>query len=134
MEVLFLIIGITLSSIAVITIGKRLMLSKGFIIKRAKVIGFEGYNYLSPSIDYKTIYNTKLYPIIELEDENKVFKVAISLFENDCKLERGDEIEVIYPKGKLEKTKIYNKDSVYNFYCLTFVMGLLITVLSITII
>lgn len=134
MGVLFSIIGITLSFITTITLVKRIILSKGFVIKKAKVIGFDAYTYLTPGSEYNTIHNSKIYPIIEVKDENKLVKVAVSLFENRCGLERGDEIEVIYPKGKLDKIKIYSKDDIYNFYYLTLIMGLLITGLSITLI
>ena len=134
MGVLFSIIGVTLSFITVIALVRRIMLRKGFIIKKAKIIGFDACTYLTPGIEYNTIYNTKLYPIIEVEDEEKIVKIAISFFESKNKLERGDEVEVIYPKGKINKIKIYNNQEIYNFYYLTLIMGLLITVLSIAII
>ncbi|MDV4152751.1 hypothetical protein R0131_18130 [Clostridium sp. AL.422] len=134
MGVLFSIIGITLSFIASITLVKSIMHSKGFVIKKAKIIGFEAYTYLTPGIEYNTVHNTKLYPIIEIKDGDKVVKIAVSIFENRSKLEKGDEIEVIYPKGKIDKLKIYSKKDIYNFYYLTLIMGLLITLLSISII
>lgn len=134
MGALFSIIGLILSFVAGITLLKRTILSKGFVIKKAKVIGFEAYTYSIPGIEYNTIYNAKLYPIIEVEDENKYVKIAISIFEKKCNLESGDEIEVIYPKGRLEKVKIYSRDKVYNFYYLALIIGIVITILSIRII
>lgn len=134
MGALFSIIGIILSFVAGITLLKRTILNKGFVIKKAKVIGFEAYTYSIPGIEYNTVHNTKLYPIIEVEDENKYVKIAISIFEKKCNLESGDEIEVVYPKGRLEKVKIYSRDKIYNFYYLVLIMGLLITILSIRII
>ncbi len=131
MGVLFSIIGITLSFIAGITLLKRTILSREFVVKKAKVIGFEAYTYSTPGIEYNTIHNAKIYPIIEVRDENKIIKIAISTFGNKCSLESGDEIEVIYPKGKLEKVKIYSRDDIYNFYYLALIMGVLITILSI---
>ena len=71
MGALFSIIGIILSFVAGITLLKRTILNKGFVIKKAKVIGFEAYNYSIPGIECNTVHNTKLYPIIEVEDENK---------------------------------------------------------------
>ena len=132
MGALFSIIGIILSFVAGITLLKRTILNKGFVIKKAKVIGFEAYTYSIPGIECNTVHNTKLYPIIEVEDENKYVKIAISIFEKKCNLE--DEIEVVYPKGRLEKVKIYSRDKIYNFYYLVLIMGLLITILSIRII
>ena len=132
MEVLFSIIGIILSFIATITLIKELILSKGFVIKKAKVIGFEAFTYLTHGGECSIVYNTKLYPVIEVEEENKVIKVAISLLEDKCNLKKGDEVEVIYPKGKIDKIKINSKKDIYNFYYLTLIMGLVIIVLSIT--
>ena len=130
MEVLFSIIGITLSCIATFTLIRSIILNKAFIIKKAKVIGFDAYTYLSSEVEY----NTMFYTIIEVEDENKKIKIAISPFENNHKLERDDEIEVMYPKGNIEKIKVYSKEDKYNFYYLTIIIGILITALSITII
>ncbi|MBE6052524.1 MAG: hypothetical protein E7212_01220 [Clostridium sartagoforme] len=132
MGVIFSIIGITLSFITAITLIRRMMLSKGFVVKKAKVIGFEAYTYLTPGVEYNTIYNTKLYPILEVQDEDKTVRIAISLFDRKYNLERGDEVEIIYPKGKLDKLKLYSKNDIYNFYYLTLIAGLLITALSIT--
>ena len=134
MEIIILFIGITLSFISSINLIKKLILNKGFIIKRVKVIGFEAYTYLIHGIECNTIYNTNVYPIIEVKDENKVIKIAILLFGNENKLKKGDVIDVIYPKGNLEKIKIYNYNDIYNFYYLAFIMGLLIATLSFIII
>ncbi len=131
MGVLFSVIGITLSIIASITLIKRTILNKAFVVKKAKVIGFDAYTYSIPGFEYNTIHNAKIYPIIEVQDEDKIVKIAISIFDNKCDLECGDEIEVIYPKGKLDKIKIYSRDDIYNFYYLALIMGLLITILSI---
>ena len=46
MEVLFSIIGITLSCIATFTLIRNIILNKVFVIKKAKVIGFDAYTYL----------------------------------------------------------------------------------------
>ena len=134
MGVLFSIMGITLSLIAAITLIKRTILTKYFVVKKARVIGFEAYTYSTPGMEYSTIYNAKIYPIIQVDDNNKLVKIAISSFGTKNNLQYGDEIEVIYPKGKLEKVKIYCKDNIYNFYYLTLIIGLLITILSIAII
>lgn len=134
MGVIFSIIGITLSFIAGITLLKRTILSKGFVIKKAKVIGFEAYTYSAPGIEYNTIHNAIIYPIIEVKDENKMVKIALSTFGHKYNLESGDEIEVIYPKGKLERIKIYSRDEIYNFYYLALIIGIIITVLSIAMI
>ena len=48
MGTLFSIIGIILSFVAGITLLKRTILNKGFVIKKAKVIGFEAYTYSIP--------------------------------------------------------------------------------------
>jgi hypothetical protein len=133
MGVLFSIIGITLSFIATFTLVRSIILDKEFVIKKARVIGFDAYTYLTPGGEYNRIYNTRFNPIIEIEDGNKKVKVAISFFENNHKLEKGDEIEVMYPKGKIEKIKLYSKEDIYNFYYLMIIMGILITVLSIAI-
>lgn len=134
MGVLFSIIGITLSFISTFTLVRSIMLNKEFIIKKARVIGFDAYTYLTPDRECNTICNTRFNPIIEVEEDNKKIKVAISFFDNNHKLEKGDEIEVMYPKGKIEKIRVYSKEDIYNFYYLTIIMGILITALSIAII
>lgn len=133
MGVLFSIIGITLSFIATFTLVRSIILDKEFVIKKARVIGFDAYSYLTPIGEYNRIYNTRFNPIIEIEDGNKKVKVAISFFDNNHKLETGDEVEVMYPKGKIEKIKLYSKENIYNFYYLTIIIGILITALSIAI-
>lgn len=133
MGVLFSIIGITLSFIATFTLVRSIMLNKEFVIKKAKVIGFDAYTYLTPGGEFNIIYNMRFDPILEIEDENKKIKVAISSFENNHMLEKGDEIEVMYPKGKIEKIRIHSKEDIYNFYYLIIIIGILITALSIII-
>ena len=131
MGVLFSIIGITLSFIAAFTLIRNIIIDRVFIIKKVKVIGFDAYTYLTPGLEYNTVYNAKVYPIVEIEENNKRIRVAISLLGDRCKLEKGDEIEVIYPKGKVNKIKLYTKEDIYNFYYLTLASGILITILSI---
>ena len=87
-----------------------------------------------PGAEYHTVYNANVYPILEIEDNNKKVKVAIPYLYEKFDLERGDEIQVIYPKGKVEKLKIYSNEDIYNFYYLTIIIGIAITLLSMAII
>lgn len=87
-----------------------------------------------PGAEYHTVYNANVYPILEIEDDNKKVKVAIPYLYEKFNLERGDEIQVIYPKGKVEKLKIYSNEDIYSYYYLTIIIGIAITLLSMTII
>lgn len=134
MGVLFTIIGIILTIYTSFNLIRSIELKKKAIIKKAKVIGFESYTYLMPGAEYHTVYNSNVYPILEIEDNNKKVRVAIPYLYEKFDLERGDEIQVIYPKGKVEKLKIYSNEDIYNFYYLTIIIGIAITLLSMAII
>lgn len=134
MGILFAIIGIILTIFTGFNLIRSIELKKRAIIKKAKVIGFESYTYLMPGAEYNTVYNASLYPILEVEEDKKKVRVAISCLNEKINLERGDEIEVIYPKGKVEKLKLYSNENLYNFYYLTIIIGILITLLSMSII
>lgn len=134
MGVLFAIIGIILTLFTAFNLIRSIEMEKKAIIKKAKVIGFESYTYFMPGAEYHSVYYANIYPILEIEEDNKKVRVAISYLNEKGNLERGDEIEVIYPKGKVEKVKLYNNETIYNFYYLTIIIGILIILLSMAII
>lgn len=134
MGVLFAIIGIILTLFTAFNLIRSIEMEKKAIIKKAKVIGFESYTYFMPGAEYHSVYYANIYPILEIEEDNKKVRVAISYLNEKGNLERGDEIEVIYPKGKVEKAKLYNNETIYNFYYLTIIIGILIILLSMAII
>lgn len=131
MEVLFSIIGIILSVIAAFTLIRNVIIDKLFIIKKVKVVGFDAYTYFIPSKDCSTIYHAEILPIVEIEDDNKKIKVAISTLANRSKLEKGDEIQVIYPNGNINKIRSYDKNNMCKFYYLNLIIGILLIILSI---
>lgn len=134
MGVILTIIGVILILFTAINLIRVILLNRKSIIKKAKVIGFESYTYLMPGTEYNTIYNASLYPILEIQEGNRKVRVTLSYISDKINLERGDEIDVVYPKGKVEKLRIYESEDVYNFYYLTIFIGILITLLSITMI
>ncbi|WP_195266891.1 hypothetical protein [Clostridium sp. 1001275B_160808_H3] len=134
MGILFAIIGIILTIFTAFNLIRSIEVKKKSIIKKAKVIGFESYTYFMPRAEYHAVYNASIYPILEVEEDNKKVRVAISYLNEKFNLEKGDELEVIYPKGKVEKLKIYSNEEIYNFYYLTIIIGIVITLLSMTII
>ncbi|MCR1951431.1 MULTISPECIES: hypothetical protein [Clostridium] len=134
MGILFAIIGIILTIFTAFNLIRSIEVKKKSIIKKAKVIGFESYTYFMPGAEYHAVYNASIYPILEVEEDNKKVRVAISYLNEKFNLEKGDELEVIYPKGKVEKLKIYSNEEIYNFYYLTIIIGIVITLLSMTII
>lgn len=134
MGVILTIIGVILILFTAINLIRVILLNRKSIIKKAKVIGFESYTYLMPGTEYNTIYNASLYPILEIQEGNRKVRVTFSYISDKINLERGDEIDVVYPKGKVEKLRIYESEDVYNFYYLTIFIGILITLLSITMI
>ena len=134
MGVILTIIGIILTLVTVINLIRVMLLNRKSIIKKAKVIGFESYTYLMPGAEYNTIYNASFYPILEIQEGDRKVRVTLSYISDKINLERGDEIEVVYPRDKVEKLRVYESENVYNFYYLTIFIGILITLLSITII
>jgi hypothetical protein len=134
MGVLFAIIGIILIIFTVFNLERSIIMKRNSIRKKARVIGFESYTYLTPGAEYNTVYNANLYPILEVEENNKKIRISLSSLNNKSDLEKGDEIEVIYPKGKIEKLKLYSNENIYSFYYLVIAIGVLITLLSITVI
>lgn len=126
MDYLFSIIGLTLSFIAAFTLIRNIIIDKTFIIKKVKVIGFDAYTYFTHTFEY----SSNIYPIVEIEENNKKIKVAVSMMSNRNKIEKGDEIEVIYPKGKVNKMKLHTNEDIYIFYCITLILGIIITLLS----
>lgn len=134
MWILFAIIGMILIIFTSISLIKSKAINKRFIISKAKVVGFESYSYLMPVHEYSTSYNINFNPILEVVDNNKKIRIAIPYLDNKASsLKKGEEIEVVYPKGKIEKLKI-NNDNICSYYYLTIIMGVLIILLSIAII
>ena len=130
MDYLFSIIGLILSFVAAFTLIRNIIIDRAFVIKKVKVIGFDAYTYLTHTLQYNTIYNANIYPVVEIEENNKKIKVAVSMLSNRYKVQEGDEIEVIYPKGKVNKMKLHTKEDIYKFYWLTLILGIIITILS----
>lgn len=96
---------------------------KKYVRKRARVVGFESYNYLTINKDKKSIYNPIIMPILEFEEKNKKVLVGINDYKKIDTFQKGKEIDIIYKKGNEYTVKIYNKK--YGYYYLIMIVSII---------
>lgn len=104
---------------------------KRYIRKRAKVVGFESYNYLTITRDKNSIYNPIIMPILEFEEEDKKVLIGINDYKKIDTFQEGKEIDIIYKKGNEYNVKIYNKR--YGYYYLIMIISIVNILLAINI-
>ena len=108
---------------------KNLINEKRYIRKKAKVVGFESYNYLTITRDKNSIYNPIIMPILEFEEENKKVLIGINDYKKIDTFQEGKEIDIIYKKGNKYTVKIYNKK--YGYYYLIMIISMVNILLAI---
>lgn len=94
---------------------------KKYVRKKAKVVGFESYNYLTITKDKNSVYNPIIMPILEFEEKDKKILVGINDYKKIDSFETGKEIDIIYKKGNEYTVKIYNKK--YGYYYLIMIIS-----------
>lgn len=127
---LILCLGLIVILAGIILFIRRRKLYLNGIKTIGKVVGIETYTYLTPGPEFNTLYHTGITPIIEVEDNGKKTRVAYSSIEDYSNLSEGDEIEVIYPKGKVNDLIIYNEKEFYRGSILVSLVGVLIVILA----
>jgi len=111
-----------------------ILINKNYIIKRAKVVGFESFVSIDRDSEANILYNPALYPILEVEDKDEKIKLVMPIYENNIEYKEGKEVEIMYPKGRIEKSRIYDYHDELKFYYVILAIGLIIVALSFSII
>ena len=121
MSTLLTITAIIIFISTTIEVIRNLINEKRYIRKRAKVVGFESYNYLTITRDKNSIYNPIIMPILEFEEEDKKVLIGINDYKKIDTFKEGKEIDIIYKKGNEYTVKIYNKK--YGYYYLIMIIS-----------
>lgn len=129
MSTLITITAIIILISTIIEVIKDFIEEKKYVRKKAKVVGFESYNYLTINRDRSSIYNPIIMPIIEFEEKDKKILVGINDYKKIDTFEEGKEVDIIYKKGNEYTVRIYNKK--YGYYYLIMIVGMINIVLSI---
>ena len=123
MSTLITITAIVILISTTLEIIKDFVEEKKYVRKKAKVVGFESYNYLTINKDKKNIYNPIIMPILEFEEKDKKVLVGINDYKKINNFKEGKEIDIIYKKGNEYTVKIYNKK--YGYYYLIMIVGII---------
>ena len=123
MSTLITITAIVILISTTLEIIKDFVEEKKYVRKKAKVVGFESYNYLTINKDKKNIYNPIIMPILEFEEKDKKVLVGINDYKKINNFKEGKEIDIIYKKGNKYTVKVYNKK--YGYYYLIMIVGII---------
>lgn len=126
----FVIIGILISILGVVLAIIKRRLYKFGIKKIAKVVSIETFTYLTPGPEFNTLYHTGINPVLEVEDEGRKIKVVYTSMDDYSNLTVGDDVEVIYPKGKVENLQIYSEKGIYSLQIAIIIIGIIISLLT----
>ena len=121
MSILLTITAIIIFISTTIEVIRNFINEKRYIRKRAKVVGFESYNYLTITKDKNSIYNPIIMPILEFEEEDKKVLIGINDYKKIDTFQEGKKIDIIYKKGNEYTVKIYNKK--YGYYYLVMIIS-----------
>lgn len=130
MGLLLIFLGGLLTIFTFIKLIKDIFKNKNYIIKKAKVVGFESFVSINKSSELSMLYNPALYPILEVVDKDEKIKLVMPIYENNIEYKEGKEVEIMYPKGRIEKSKIYHYNNELKFYYVILTIGLIIIALS----
>lgn len=123
MSTLITITAIVILISTTLEIIKDFVEEKKYVKKKARVVGFESYNYLTINKDKKSIYNPIIMPILEFEEKDKKVLVGINDYKKIDIFKEGKEIDIIYKKGNKYTVKIYNKK--YGYYYLIMIVSII---------
>ena len=121
--------------VIVVIVGVILFIKKNKLYKYGtrtvgKVVGIETYTYLTQGLDYNSFYYSGIIPIIEVLYNGKNIRVAYYSIEDCSNLSEGDEIQVIYPKDRVNELVIFNEKEFYIDSIYISIVGVLILVLG----
>lgn len=126
-------LGALIISVGIILFYKKKQLYKNGIRTIGKVVEIETYTYLTPGPEFNTLYYSGVTPIIEVDDNGKKVRVAYIAIDDYPNLSKGDEVEVIYPKGKIEELTVCKEKELYKLPLTICIIGILITILAVSI-
>lgn len=127
MELILIFLGLFITVITLKTVIEENIINKTYTKKTAKIIGFENFSY--NSLDY-VLNRGVLYPILEVEEKNKTIKLIMPIYRKTKKIREGEIIEIIYPKGKMEFSKIYKNEDNLKVHYLNMTCALMIIFIS----
>lgn len=127
MGLIFIFLGSFITIITCKKIIEENILDKIYIKKCAKVIGFQNAYYLGKN---KDLNEELLYPILEVEEKNEIINLVLPIYDKKC-IKEGEQVEIVYPKGKIESCKVYDYRKNAKFNYLLMMCGILVIVSSI---
>ena len=74
MGLLLIFLSVLLTVSTFIKLINNILKSKNYIIKRAKVVGFESFVSIDRDSNLNILYNPALYPVLEVEDKDEKIK------------------------------------------------------------
>ena len=127
MGLLLIFLGGLLTIFTFIKLIKDIFKNKNYIIKKAKVVGFESFVSINKSSELSMLYNPALYPILEVEDKDEKIKLVMPIYENNIEYKEGKSRNYV-SKG-IEKSKIYHYNNELKFYYVILTIGLIISII-----
>lgn len=123
-------LGLLVIAVGIILFIRKKNLYRDGIRTIGKVVEIETYTYLTKGSGFNTLYYTAITPIIEVEDSGKKIRIAYCSIDDYSNLSKGDEVEVIYRKGRVEELLICNEKELYKGPLSVGLLGLLIIILA----
>ncbi len=127
-------LGLLIIAIGIMLFFRKKKLYRDGIRTIGKIIELETYTYLNQGPEFNTVYYIGITPIIEVEDSGKKIRIAYNSIDDYSNLSKGDEVEVIYPKGKVEELLICNEKELYKGPLSVGLVGLSIIILALILI
>lgn len=123
-----------LMMISVKVFTKRMNLINNGVKKKAKVVELQSFSYITYGSEKNKLYNVGINPVLELDLGNEKLRVDYHCYDDMSDLNEGDEVEVIYPEGNIEKITRYSKYGLLKNSIMLGVISLIIMGLSISLI
>ena len=106
-------------------------INKG-IKKKAKVIELQSFSYITYGSERNKIYNVGINPVLELDTGSEKLRIDYHCYDDMLDLNEGDEVEVIYPEGKIEELTRYSKYKLFKNSIILILISILVMSLFIS--
>lgn len=80
-------------------------------IKKARIVELQSFSYITYDSEKNRLYNFDINPILELDIGNNKIRVDYHNYDDMRDISEGQEVDVIYPEGHLDKLIRYSKFS-----------------------
>ncbi|MGL5086244.1 MAG: hypothetical protein ACRC68_11120 [Clostridium sp.] len=124
-------LGLLVVVCSIILFANKRNLYKFGIKTIGKVVEIETYTYLTQGAEFNSFYYIGITPIIEVDDNGRKIRVPYTSIDDYSNLKEGDEVEVIYLKGRIEDLIIYKEKELYKGPLLVGFLGICLITLSI---